>query len=133
MMSTTSDRLTLDLDTCPCGGATLDKLIQPAILALLAEGPLHGYKLADRLGEMPICGGRKPDLSGIYRSLKWMEGNGLVVSSWDLSESGPARRLFRITPAGEECLTHWIDTLEQYRRNIHVLLNTVRKALNVSR
>ena len=108
----------------------MDKLIQPAILAVLAEGPLHGYKLADHLGQMPICGGRKPDLSGVYRSLKWMEGNGLVVSSWDLSESGPARRLFRITPAGRECLAHWIDTLEQYRKHIHELLNAVRKAVH---
>lgn len=131
-MSNTGDHLTLDLDSCPCGGGTLDKLLQPAVLALLGEGPLHGYKLAERLGEMPICGGRKPDLSGIYRSLKWMEQKGLVVSSWDLSESGPARKLFRITPAGQQCLAHWVDTLEQYRKHINVLLKTVRKAINAS-
>jgi len=128
-MSNTGDPLTIDPGTCPCGGGTLDKLVQPAVLAVLGEGPLHGYKLAERLGEMPICGGRKPDLSGIYRSLKWMEGKGLVVSSWDLSQSGPARRLFRITPAGQQCLVHWIDTLEQYCKHINVLLKTVRKAI----
>ena len=42
----------------------LGKLVQPAILAVLGEGRLHGYKLAERLGEMPIRGERKPDLSG---------------------------------------------------------------------
>jgi len=117
------------MDTCPCEGNTLDKLIQPAILAVLAEAPLHGYKIAERLGEMPICGGRKPDVSGIYRFLKWMEKNGYVVSSWDLSDTGPAKKSFRITPAGEDCLARWIETLERYRNQINALLKTARKSL----
>lgn len=129
MMSATRANPTKDMDTCPCEGGTLDKLIQPAILAVLGEGPLHGYKLAERLGEMPICGGRKPDASGIYRFLKWMEKNGYVVSSWDLSETGPAKKSFRITPAGEECLARWIETLERYRNQINALLKTARKSL----
>ena len=128
-MSSTRVRLALDLDTCPCGGGTLDKLIQPAVLAVLAEGPLHGYGLAERLGQMPICGGRKPDLAGIYRCLKAMETNGLVIPSWDLSGTGPAKKTFRLTPAGEECLAHWIETLEQYYRGINALLKTARKAI----
>ena len=52
---------------CPCLGGTLDKLIQPAILAALSHGPLHGYKLAERINEMTGCCAGKPDLSGIYR------------------------------------------------------------------
>ena len=118
-----------DLNTCPCGGGTLDKLIQPAILAVLAQSPLHGYKLAERLAETPMCGGRKPDLSGIYRVLKWMEQRTLVVSSWDLSEGGPAKKSFRIAPNGQECLAHWIDTLERYRKGINGLLKTARKVI----
>ena len=119
----------IDLDTCPCKGDTLDKLLQPAILAVLAEKPLHGYKLAERLAEMPICGGRKPDLSGIYRVLKRMEQKALVVSAWDLSEGGPAKKSFRIALAGEECLVHWIETLQKYRKGINGLLNTARRAV----
>jgi hypothetical protein len=36
---------------CPCSGATLDKLVQPAILAALTKGPVHGYGLAERVDE----------------------------------------------------------------------------------
>lgn len=43
----------LTLTDCPCKGGTLDRLIQPAILAVLAEGPLHGYRLAARISEIP--------------------------------------------------------------------------------
>ena len=48
-----------DWDDCPCGGRTLDKLIQPAILVVLAAGPLHGYRLAERIGELTMCGGQR--------------------------------------------------------------------------
>jgi len=115
--------------TCPCTGGTLDKLIQPAILAVLAKGPLHGYKLAERIGRMPLFRGQKPDLSGIYRALKAMESQDFVVSSWDLSENGPAKKSYRLTEAGEQCLSHWIETLEQYRQGITVLLKTARTAV----
>ena len=113
---------------CPCMGATLDRLVQPAILVILAEGPLHGYRVTERIGAMPGFAGTKPDVSGVYRFLKTMEGNGLVVSSWDLSERGPAKKSYQITSAGERCLRRWIKTLEQYREGIAVLLRTARKA-----
>jgi DNA-binding PadR family transcriptional regulator len=119
---------TVELLECPCSGGTLDKLIQPAIFVVLAEGPVHGYRLAERIGEMPMFGGRKPDTSGVYRFLKGMEGKGLVASSWDTSESGPAKKCYRITPAGERCLRQWIKTLEEYREGITLLLRSARKA-----
>ncbi len=92
---------------CPCLGGTLDKLIRPAILAALSHGPLHGYKLAERIGEMTSCSAGKPDLSGIYRFLKAMEVRRLVVSSWDKPEKGHARRCFQITAEGKACLARW--------------------------
>jgi len=114
---------------CPCAGGTLDRLIQPAILAVLAGGPLHGYRLAERIGQMPSFAGHRPDISGIYRFLKAMQRKGLVDSAWDLSESGPAKRMYRITPAGRRCLRRWVKTLEEYREGIAVLLDAARKAV----
>ena len=115
--------------TCPCTGGTLDKLIQPAILAVLAKGPLHGYKLAERIGGMPLFRGRKPDVSGVYRALKAMDGKDFVLASWDFSENGPAKKSYRLTEAGGQCLFRWIETLEQYRQGITVLLKTARTAV----
>jgi len=127
-MSSTRTSLKLDLTACPCAGRTLDKLIQPAILVVLAEGPLHGYRLAERIGALPGLAGGKPDVSGIYRFLKSMQRKGLVVSSWDLSESGPAKKSYQLTPTGQRCLRQWIATLEAYRDGIGVLLKLARKA-----
>jgi len=117
-----------DANHCPCSGGTLDRLIQPAVLAVLAEGPLHGYRIAERIGAMPGYEEERPDLSGIYRILKTMEAHGLVDSDWDISASGPAKKSYRITAEGRICLKRWVTTLERYRANLTRLLKTARKA-----
>ncbi len=118
---------------CPCLGGTLDKLLQPAILAALSQGPLHGYKLAERISEMASCPAGKPDLSGIYRFLKMMESRRLVTSSWDTPKKGHARRLFQITVEGEACLGKWTETLEAYQATLAALLQQVRAAASRKR
>ena len=83
-----------EFSNCPCSGGTLDKLVQPAILAVLSESPSHGYRIAERIAEMPNFVGEKPDVSGIYRFLKKMEATGLVTSSWETGGQGHAKRLY---------------------------------------
>lgn len=116
----------LDFPDCPCSGATLDKLIQPAILSVLTEEPAHGYRLAERIGEMPNFLGEKPDVSGIYRFLKSMESKGMVVSSWDTADKGHAKRRYVITAAGKACLAQWVETLDDYLATITALLDAAR-------
>jgi PadR family transcriptional regulator, regulatory protein PadR len=117
-----------ELVGCPCTGETLDKLIQPAILAVLAAGPIHGYGLAERIGVLPAFAGNAPDMSGIYRFLKAMESKELVLSSWNVSEGGPAKKMYQITAAGQRCLSRWVQTLEHYRDAVTALLDTARRA-----
>jgi DNA-binding PadR family transcriptional regulator len=117
---------------CACEGGSLDKLIQPAILVVLAKGPLHGYRLAEQIGQMPMFGGQKPDVSGIYRFLKTMEKQGMVDASWDRTKRGPAKKSYQLTSAGQICLARWIKTLEQHRRGITKLLRAARTAVGPS-
>lgn len=127
-MPTDEAKVLPDTPECPCEGGSLDKLIQPAILIVLSDGPLHGYGLAERLSEMPMFGGHKPDGAGIYRFLKSMESKGLVASQWDTSQRGPARRSYEITAGGERCLRKWLTTLEAYRDGINFLVRAARRA-----
>ena len=113
---------------CPCAGATLDKLVQPAMLAILAKGPLHGYELAKQIGEIPNFLDEAPDVSGIYRMLKTLEGRGMVTSDWDVSRGDRPKRLFTITDQGLQCLAYWGDTLRTYHKTIGSLLKAVQKA-----
>lgn len=117
----------LEKVACPCDGGTLDRLIQPAILVLLADGPLHGYLLTERISKLPGFAGQKPDTSGVYRFLNTMERRGLVASVWDAPEKGPAKKSYQLTAAGADCLRRWIKTLENHRRRISAFLVAARK------
>ena len=124
-------------DHCPCVGATLDKLVQPAMLAILAKGSLHGYELARKIGEIPHFLGEAPDVSGVYRMLKALESRGIVTSEWEIgsnatrnsSEGGRPKRLFTITDAGLQCLAHWNQTLQSYHKAIGSLLKATQKSV----
>jgi len=115
-------------EACPCEGATLARLIQPAVLTALAGGARHGYRIVASLAAAPVMAGSRPDPTGVYRVLRSMERRGLVVGVWDLSDTGPARRRYRLTPAGRRCLGRWVATLAEYHRAIRGLLAAARKA-----
>jgi len=71
---------------------------------------MHGYELLEGMGKMPHPGA--PDTGGLYRLLRTMEEEGLLESSWDAGESGPARRIYSLTPLGENSLDEWIISLK---------------------
>ena len=73
-------------------------LVQAAILALLCQRDCHGYELLSRLGEL----GLSPGTVSVYRTLRSMEGEGTVCSSWECPAQGPARRTYTPTD-GARC------------------------------
>ncbi len=115
---------------CACEGNTLERLVRPALLIVLAKGELHGYAVVQQLAEMSMFEGQTPNASGVYRALNAMSSEGLVESSWELSASGPAKKSYKITPAGCRCLSMWMDTLARYRSSLDHLLNAGNQALN---
>lgn len=116
--------------SCPCSGKNLDKMVKPAIMAVLAGGPLHGYAILSALGENGFFAeSEKPDPSGVYRILKDMETQEQVTTEWDLASSGPARRVYTLTEAGVECLRTWDETLEKYQQRISHIRDLIGKAL----
>jgi DNA-binding PadR family transcriptional regulator len=127
-MSDTRAVLLTELAECPCSGRNLDKLIQPAVLAILAEKALHGYRIVQSLTSMPMFQGHKPDNTGVYRFLNAMEARGLLTSAWDTSDSGPAKKLFDLTAQGRKCLAKWVVTLREYREQIGQLLEHLERA-----
>jgi DNA-binding PadR family transcriptional regulator len=116
-------------DDCPCKGTNLEKLIHPAILTLLVAEELHGYSIVQKLQETYMLRGKKPDPSGVYRCLKLMEQGGYVTATWDISNSGPAKKQYKITNDGLECLKIWINTLEDYQRSLELFLSFAKNTV----
>ena len=87
-------------------------LLATSLLGLLRDWNAHGYQLAQRLADA----GLPPfDVTTIYRTLRQLEKTGLVNSFWDTSESGPAKRMYSLTAAGELFLGNWTDILKKYQ------------------
>ena len=73
-------------------------------LAALGPGPLHGYGIIKAVEEM--SDGRVRLRAGtLYGALERLESQGYVAFDGEGSEGGPARRYYRLTPAGEQLLS----------------------------
>ena len=90
--------------------------ITPWVLLVLKQWSLHGYLILQQLNRMGFA---EIDHATLYRELRRLEGQGLVASEWETSGSGPARRVYRITGAGEEMLLGWTEVVSGYQRMIN--------------
>jgi poly-beta-hydroxybutyrate-responsive repressor len=87
----------------------------PVILLTLREWNSYGYELMERAAAF---GFEAMNPGTLYRTLRQMEKEGVVKSTWETSKGGPARRMYSITDAGEAYLDFWAEALEQYKRNM---------------
>lgn len=105
-------------DEAPAAPRLHGDLLTTSLLAMLRGWNAYGYQLAQRLKE---CGLPAFDQGTVYRTLRQLEKGGMVSSFWDTSESGPARRMYRLTQAGELFLTGWLDALDRYQTFLRTL------------
>lgn len=89
-------------------GGLPKNFLQPCLLLLVLEQPGYGYDLVARLKPLGI----NDDAASVYRALRHLEHDGAVTSSWRTSETGPARRVYQLTEAGEAVLRQWVSALE---------------------
>jgi len=97
-------------------------LLSTTLLAFLRNWNAYGYQLSQQLNE---AGLPAFDSGTVYRTLRQLEKTGLVSSFWDTSESGPARRMYSLTTAGDIFLSGWIDVLSNYQRVLRTTLERI--------
>lgn len=112
-------------EACQCGGH-LSRFIEPRLLLLLKGKPSHGYELIERIDDFPFSEG-SPDPGAVYRTLRNMEQEGLVKSAWETKGTGPAKRIYEITPEGEERLKAWVWSLKKRKEVIEKFIKTYEK------
>jgi DNA-binding PadR family transcriptional regulator len=105
-----------------------------AVLALLAERPMHGYEMIKELDER-TAGAWVPSAGSVYPTLQLLEDEGLVEG-----EESEGRRRFSLTDAGreenearagdapwEEVTAGYDPELLRLRRSAHQLLAALRQ------
>lgn len=69
------------------------------VLHVLARGPSHGYAIA-RAVELQSGDALRMGEGTLYPVLRALEQDDLVTSEWETADSGPARKVYRITAGG---------------------------------
>jgi DNA-binding PadR family transcriptional regulator len=95
--------------------------LEGLLLAVLTEGPLHGYDIVDSLrakssGHFDLASGT------VYPALHRLEAAGLVTSSW-ATAGGRRRRVYRLTPAGRR-------SFAEQRRTWHELASVITRVMD---
>lgn len=98
-----------------------ERMIQPHLLLLLGQKPAHGYELIQRLNEAAFTDA-EVDPATVYRNLRRMDREGLVSSRWEAGPAGPARRLYALTPRGEEFLQAWAIRIQRHKEKLESFL-----------
>lgn len=109
------------LQDVPLLGLSTEKMFQPTMLMFICRKPAHGYELIQKLSEYGFAEG-EVEPATIYRHLRRMEEAGYVKSRWETGGTGPARRLYEITPAGKEQLLAWGELLRRRKEKLEEFL-----------
>lgn len=96
------------------GEAKLDRqmrkgLLGVAALSALSGAPQHGYGLAQTLHA--VFGASVPE-GTLYPLLAGFEADGWVLTEWDTTRPGPARKVYRLTPEGRAALQRLMTRLQ---------------------
>jgi PadR family transcriptional regulator, regulatory protein PadR len=90
------------------------------LLAVLADGPAHGYAVIAGLRERSDGGFDLPE-GTVYPALHRLEEAGLVGSQWS-TESGRRRRVYAVTAPGRRALAEQREGWDRFRDAVQSVL-----------
>jgi transcriptional regulator len=98
---------------------TLDLMVLQTLDSL---GPLHGYAIAARLGQ--VSGGALHlNMGTLYPALMRLEQRGLLRGDWGTTDTNRKARFYGLTPAGRRELVKKKHAWDQMAGIIHTLLH----------
>ncbi len=95
------------------------------ILGSLSETSNHGYALHDQIEKKGFNGITS---GGMYRVLRTLDDDGLIKSTWDTPEKGPARRIYDVTPAGRDYMVSERKALHDHILQAKRLLDQIPRS-----
>lgn len=95
-----------------------------AVLALVAEGPTHGFAIArDLAADGPVGAIWTTPRPLVYRALEALERDGMIAEAGvEPGAAGPPRRLMKVTRTGSARVRRWLDEPVRHVRDGRSLL-----------
>ena len=101
-------------------GETLKGHLDLLLLAVLQNGPAHGYAIIETLRLRSAEVFDLPE-GTIYPALHRLESQGLLASDWS-DDTGRRKRVYRLTPKGQEALS---QRQQEWRRFSQAINQTI--------
>lgn len=99
------------------------------VLLFLAEEPSYGLELQNKIDA--VLAKNTIDCAAIYRTLKNLENTGMVKSSWDTSETGPAKKYYSITEKGLMKLAEYNEDIQSRIANLRFFIQKYQTLQNL--
>jgi transcriptional regulator len=97
---------------------TLDLMVLRTLESL---GPLHGYAISARLGQVSL-GALQLNMGTLYPALMRLEQRGLIRGNWGATDTKRKARFYEITATGRRQLEKEKQAWERMAGIIHTLL-----------
>ena len=110
------------------GSGKRDRFIQPSLLMGLYRRATYGYELIQTIQRYGFIEGSAPP-GMIYRHLRQLEEDGLVVSRWETEGAGPAKRIYTLTADGRDMLSLWIEHMQDQAGRLERFVARYRQAV----
>jgi DNA-binding PadR family transcriptional regulator len=98
-----------------------ERFLEVCLLLLLQEEAGHCYGLIDQLSAFGFSP-EKLNVSTLYRTLRKMEQEGTVHSTWEQGGPGPKRRVYHVTDNGTKELDRCIRIMKSRKNSIERLI-----------
>ncbi|HLO14794.1 MAG TPA: helix-turn-helix transcriptional regulator [Anaerolineales bacterium] len=98
-------------------GEALKGHLDLLLLAVLAEGPAHGYAVIESLRSRSSGTFDLPE-GTIYPALHRLESQGLLRSRWS-EDSARRKRIYQLTPKGQQALVQRQEEWKKFSKAIN--------------
>ena len=95
---------------CECPSGKMTRFVEPCLLFFLSQHTSYGYELMAKLDGFGFPKAN-PDPAMVYRTLRYLEKEGFVLSKWNTKEAGPAKRIYELTQKGLGLLHLWAESI----------------------
>ena len=114
------------IDPCECPSGKMTRFVEPCLLFFLAQQDSYGYELMAKLENFGFPQAN-PDPAMVYRTLRYLEKEGFVTSTWDTAGSGPAKRMYHLTDKGTSLLHLWAQWISLRKQVLGKFLKDYKK------
>ena len=114
---------------CECPSGKMTRFVEPCLLFFLSQQDSYGYELMAKLDNFGFPKA-SPDPAMVYRTLRYLEKEGFVVSKWDTKGNGPAKRNYGLTQKGIGLLHLWAESIAMRKQVLEKFLKQYRQRFN---